>query len=566
MEAYGRGQAEAALRAMLATSLDAIVSIDQSGRVIEFSPAAEATFGWSRPEALGRDISELLVPPRYRHRGAFAEPNGRVLGQRLEMTAMRRDGSELPIEFTFVRVENSDPPVYTGIMRDISERQQAQRRLEHMALHDGLTGAAGRTLFMERLERALTGRAHVGRLVAVLFVDVDRFKAVNDSLGHRAGDLLLIEIVRRIRSVIRPEDTLARISGDEFTVLCEAIEDEEDALGVAGRLKVAVEAPVTVLGRRLRPRVSVGVALARGGHDRADAVLSDADSAMYRAKQRQNEGPVLFDEDLRTSADERLRLESELREAIDRDELVLHYQPQVSLLTGMPVGVEALVRWRHPTRGLLAPTEFIPHAEETGLVVPLGEVVLEKACAQARLWAEMRPGEPPLTMSVNLSPAQLLSPTMPAVVERALEHARLEPCFLCLEITERTLMVDGPATAASIAALSGMGVRMAIDDFGTGYSSLSYLRLLPVDSLKIDAVFVEGLGRRRDDRAIVGAVIQMAHALDMGVVAEGVESHQQVAELRALGCDLAQGYRFARPTPAGDLRSVMERPTPLAGV
>jgi EAL domain-containing protein (putative c-di-GMP-specific phosphodiesterase class I) len=310
----------------------------------------------------------------------------------------------------------------------------------------------------------------------------------------------------------------------------------------------------------------VGVALARGGEDTADAVLTDADSAMYRAKQRRNEGPVLFDEELRTSAAERMRVEHELRDALERDELELHYQPQVSLLTGMPVGVEALVRWRHPTRGLLSPAEFIPYAEETGLVVPLGEAVLEKACEQARRWADLRPGEPPLTMSVNLSPAQLLSPTMPAAVERVLAASSLEPAFLCLEITERTLMVDGPATAASIAALSGMGVRMSIDDFGTGYSSLSYLRLLPVDSLKVDAVFVEGLGRRRDDKAIVRAVIQMAHALGMGVVAEGVEREEQVTHLRELGCDLAQGFRFARPVPADDLRSVMERPTPLAGV
>jgi EAL domain-containing protein (putative c-di-GMP-specific phosphodiesterase class I) len=323
---------------------------------------------------------------------------------------------------------------------------------------------------------------------------------------------------------------------------------------------------VSLEGRRLTPGVSVGVALARGGHDTADAVLTDADSAMYRAKQRKNEGPVLFDEELRTSAVERLRVEQELREALDRDELELHYQPQVSLLTGMPVGVEALVRWRHPTRGLLQPGDFIPHAEETGLIVPLGEAVLEKACRQARRWAELRPGEPPLTMSVNLSPAQLLSPTMPSVVERVLASASLEPYYLCLEITERTLMVDGPATATSIAALSGMGVRMAIDDFGTGYSSLSYLRLLPVDSLKIDAVFVEGLGRRRDDKAIVRAVIQMAHALGMGVVAEGVEREEQVDVLRNLGCDLAQGFRFARPVPADELRSVMERPRPLAGV
>ena len=545
MEAYGLGRGFAG--ALLESSLDAIVAVDCHGRVTEFSPVAQETFGWSRDQALGQEAVELL--------GLASAVEELALGERLETGARRRDGSEVSLELIAARVEGPGLHAYTLVMRDVSDR--------HDVLHDGLTGAAGRTLFMERLHRALSGRAHVDRLVGVLFVDVDRFKAVNDSFGHEAGDRLLVEIAHRIRSVIRPEDTLGRISGDEFTVLCEAIEDESDALALAGRLKVTAEAPVTIEGRRLRPTVSVGVALARGGHDTADAVLTDADSAMFRAKQRQHEGPVLFDEKLRTSTTERLRVEHELRDAIERDELVLHYQPQVSLLTGMAVGVEALVRWRHPTRGLLAPIEFIPHAEETGLIVPLGEVVLEKACAQAHLWAEMRPGDPPLTMSVNLSPAQLLSPTLLAAVECALEHSSLEPGSLCLEITERTLMVDGPATAASIAALSGMGIRLAIDDFGTGYSSLSYLRLLPVDSLKVDAIFVEGLGRRRDDKAIVGAVIDMAHALGMGVVAEGVESARQVSQLRELDCDQAQGYRFARPTPAGDLREVIRRPRPL---
>jgi diguanylate cyclase (GGDEF)-like protein len=450
-------------------------------------------------------------------------------------------------------------------MRDIGAQRRAAKSLEHLALHDGLTGALGRTLFMERLGRALTGRRRAGKLVAVLLVDLDGFKAVNDSLGQQAGDRLLVEIAGRIRLMIRPEDALARISGDEFTVLCEEIDDESDALAVAARLKTAVEAPLSIEGRQLRPGVSVGVALARVGHDKPDTVLSDANSAMARAKQHRHEGPVLFDEDLRTAAGGRAQLESELRAAIQGDELVLHYQPQVSLLDGMPMGVEALVRWNHPTRGLMQPSDFIPFAEETGLIVPLGERVLEMACIQARAWSEMRPGEPPMTMSVNLSPAQLLSPTLQGVVESALESSGLEPYFLCLEITERTLMVDGPTSAAALAALGGLGVRLAIDDFGTGYSSLSYLRLLPVDSLKVDAIFVEGLGRRRDDKAIVAAVIQMAHALGMGVVAEGVESERQVSELRDLGCDLAQGFRFARPTPAGDLRDVIERPRPLAG-
>ena len=554
------------MRAMLDTSLDAIVSIDHEGRMIEFNPAAESTFGWSREEALGRDLRGLLGPPVLHDGEDFAEADGELFGERLELTGRRRDGSEFPIELTLVRIQSSDPPLYTGVMRDISERHLAARRLKHVALHDGLTGALGRTLFLKRLGRALTGRRRARKLVAVLFVDVDRFKAVNDRLGHQAGDQLLVEIARRIRLTIPPEDTLARISGDEFAVLCEQIGDESEALGAAGRLKAAVEAPLSIEGRGLRPGVSVGVALARVGRDDPDTVLTDAGSAMVRVKHRSHDGPVLFDEDLRAAAAERAQLRSELRTAIEGDELLLHYQPQVSLLNGMPVGVEALVRWRHPAHGLMQPTAFIPLAEETGLIVPLGERVLELACVQAREWAEMAPGEPPLTMSVNLSPAQLLSPTLPPAVERALECSGLEPHFLCLEITERTLMVDGPSTATALAALSGMGVRLAIDDFGTGYSSLSYLRVLPVDSLKVDAVFVKGLGRRRDDKAIVRAVIQMAHALGMGVIAEGVESERQVAELQDLGCDLAQGFRFARPCPAGDLRTVIERPRPLARV
>ena len=553
--------AEGALRTLLDTSLDAVVSIDHEGRVIEFNPAAESTFGWSRDEALGSDMRKLLAPLAHDPGGVA----GNLLGERFELTGRRRDGSEFPLELTLVRIEGSEPPLYTAVMRDIGAQHRAAKSLEHLALHDGLTGALGRTLFMERLGRALTGRRRAGKLVAVLLVDLDGFKAVNDSLGQQAGDRLLVEIAGRIRLMIRPEDALARISGDVFTVLCEEIDDESDALAVAARLKTAVEAPLGIEGRQLRPGVSVGVALARVGHDKPDTVLTDANSAMARAKQHRHEGPVLFDEDLRTAAGGRAQLESELRAAIQGDELVLHYQPQVSLLDGMPMGVEALVRWNHPTRGLMQPSDFIPFAEETGLIVPLGERVLEMACIQARAWSEMRAGEPPMTMSVNLSPAQLLSPTLQGVVESALESSGLEPYFLCLEITERTLMVDGPTSAAALAALGGLGVRLAIDYFGTGYSSLSYLRLLPVDSLKVDAIFVEGLGRRRDDKAIVAAVIQMAHALGMGVVAEGVESERQVSELRDLGCDLAQGFRFARPTPAGDLREVIERPRPLVG-
>ena len=558
-----------AMQAVLETSIDAIVSFDHEGTVCEFSPAAEMIFGLTRDEALGTHIGDLVHPGGFdedRH-SSFWRAGAAMLGTRLELTGRHRDGSVFPIVVSMVRIRGSEPPLYTGIMREITERARSHARLEHLALHDGLTGAVGRTLFMERLGRALGGRHRAGKLVAVLFVDLDRFKAVNDSLGHQAGDRLLVEIARRIGSVIRPEDTLARISGDEFTVLCEEIGDESDALAVAARLKAAVEAPVTIKGRELRTGASVGVALARGGYDKPDAVLTDADSAMYRAKQRQNEGrPILFDDELRTAAGERSRLESELRAGIERGELELHYQPQVSLLSGMPVGVEALVRWNHPALGQLPPAEFIPLAEETGLIVPLGERVLEMACLQAGEWSAMRPGEPPMTMSVNLSPAQLLSPTLSRAVEGALERSGMEPCSLCLEITERTLMVDGPTTAAALAALSGMGVRLAIDDFGTGYSSLSYLRLLPVDSLKVDAAFVKGLGRRRDDKAIVAAVIQMAHALGMGVVAEGVESERQVSELRNLGCDLAQGFRFARPTPAGELRDVIEQPRPLAAV
>jgi diguanylate cyclase (GGDEF)-like protein/PAS domain S-box-containing protein len=551
---------EALHQAMLRSAIDAVVTMDHEGRVLEFNEAAEETFGYDREDAIGREVAELIVPPslRGRYRAALAgklDKRSGNLDDRMELTGMRSDGSEFPVELAIAPIEGAEPPIYTGYLRDITERHRAEERLTRQALHDVLTGVPGRTLFLDRLGRALTPKRGGQSQTAVLFVDLDRFKAVNDSLGHATADLLLVELARRCQAVIRPEDTLARMSGDEFTILCSDVAGEDEALAVAARINEAIEAHIQVGERRVQLTASIGVAIGRAGVASPDALLSDANTAMYSAKQEGSAAPVLFDAQMRSSAGERMRLEEELSEAFERDELVLHYQPQVDLRTGRAVGVEALVRWDHPVLGLLAPADFIPIAEQSGLVVRLGEVVLEQACDQARRWASERGGTP-FTVAVNLSPQQFANPALPGMVEEALERSSLPGDALCLEITERTLVSEGPATAATLAGLSGMGVRLAIDDFGIGYSSLSYLQLLPVNTLKVDAFFVDGLARRRGNRAIVGAVVQMAHALGMEVVAEGVETYEQVEELRVLDCDQAQGFRFARPQPPERLEAI----------
>ena len=446
---------------------------------------------------------------------------------------------------------------------DITALKRTEAELAHQALHDPLTGLANRALLLDQLARILVRRDRPAGSVALLFLDLDRFKVVNDSLGHTAGDQLLFATAERLLSVLRPSDTVARLGGDEFVVLLEGLSDLHEPISTAQRIREALKEPVVVDGNEVFTTVSIGIAVTTSPDDTADGLLRDADAAMYLAKARGRDRYEIFDEELRTQATERLRTETYLRRAVEMGEIEVYYQPELSLDTGMMVGAEALARWHHPVAGLLEAGAFIELAEESGLILDLGAWVLAEACRQAGVWHRARP-DFQLTIRVNLSARQIAQPDLVAMVVRALEGGGIEPSSLCLEITETALMADPAAGLKVLQDLRSLGVRLAIDDFGTGYSSLSYLKRFPVDVLKIDRSFVDGLGDDPEDTAIVTAIISLARALGLRVVAEGVETRRQLVELRRLGCDRAQGFMFARPRPAGLLWDI-QTPYPMGG-
>jgi diguanylate cyclase (GGDEF)-like protein len=381
-----------------------------------------------------------------------------------------------------------------------------------------------------------------------VFADIDNFKVINDSLGHRTGDELLIAVAERLAMELRPDDVIARFGGDEFVILLERVEDLDDVRGVADRLAAAIREPFELEGQHRFVSASFGIALAVGDAVCADDLLRDADAAMYQAKEQGKARLEVFDESLRTRAIERLELEAGLRDALAGAQLELHYQPEVLLEDGRVFGTEALLRWNHPVHGLISPARFVPIAEQSGLIVPIGEWVLATACHQAADW--IAEGREDFVMSVNLSPRQLSSPNLAQVVATALHDSGIPASALCLEITESAIMEDPEAAHGVLQGLKALGVRLAIDDFGVGYSSLSHLKyLLPVDVIKIDKSFVDGLLESGDSRAIVTAIIQLAHALGVQAVAEGVETAEQAAALREMECHIAQGYHFSRPQP-----------------
>ena len=453
--------------------------------------------------------------------------------------------------------EQGNPARMVGICWDITERRMIEEQLVHEALHDRLTGLPNRALFVDRLTQSLAALPRRSGSLGVLFLDVDRFKVINDSMGHEAGDDVLVELASRLVSLMRPGDTVARFGGDEFVVLCEAITHPAEAVHIAERLLEGINAPIVTQGSEVVVTVSAGIALSTGATDSASDLLRDADAAMYRAKRDGRARSVLFADDMREEAMQRLDTEVELRRALIAGDLRLHYQPVVDLRTGQVVGAEALLRWQHRTRGLVMPIEVISIAEETGLIVPLGEWVLEEACRQLVAWHREHPRTVPLTMAVNLSGVQLARPDFAERLAAVLDRTGVDRSALSLEITETVLMRDAEQTLGVLQELRELGVRISIDDFGTGYSSLSYLKRFPVDVLKIDRSFVDGLGSDPDDLAIVQAILALASSLGMVTVAEGVETDTQLAVLRDLGCSSAQGYLLGRPSPAADLTPVL---------
>ncbi len=438
------------------------------------------------------------------------------------------------------------------------ENARRAAELSRMAFHDPLTNLPNRTLLLDRVAHALARTGRTGRSAAVLFLDLDNFKVINDSLGHQAGDALLIEVAQRLSSSVREDDTVARLGGDEFTILLEDVASEAEAIEAAERVAQALQAPILLDSHELRVTASIGIVVSNSAeHKSSEGFLRAADVAMYCAKVQGKSGYAVFEPSMEQQAVDRLEIEIALRQAMERGEFRLHYQPIVRLEDGRITEVEALIRWVRPGHGVVSPVSFIPIAEETGLIVPIGQWVLKEACHQAVAW-HARSSEDPLVISVNLSARQLQQPNFVTVVRQVLRETGLNPRTLKLEITESALMEDAEAAAATMRTLKELGIRFAIDDFGTGYSSLSYLKRFPLDTLKIDRSFVDGLGEDSQDTAIVQGIVALARALKLSVTAEGIEAVEQHAQLRQLGCDHGQGYLFAKPVTAERIAALLE--------
>ena len=531
--------------------------------------------GYSRQEVIGETPRILQGPKtdraqldRLRRQLSLGEPFD------CEIVNYRKDGSEYVSEWYTAPLRNRAGEIshWVASQRDVTERKALEEQLRHQILHDPLTGLPNRVLFMERLEHALSLANRNPRLNAVLFVDLDDFKVVNDSLGHEAGDDLLVQVAERLRASVRSEDTVVRFGGDEFGFLLEGVPGASYVIDVAERIIERLHETFVLGGRKLTVTCSIGIVLAASSQEPARELVRKADLAMYEAKR---EGKTHFARELLRKADlamagakgrgkahyqmfdpgmnartlKRLGLKNDLRRACDREEFVVHYQPQVSLETGNILGLEALVRWERPEHGLVPPSEFIPVAEDTDLIVDIGRWVLKETCVQVRRWQDRFPSETPLQAYVNLSARQFYHPDLADDIAEVLAETDLDPRNLELEITENVMMEDAQETFAVLGALKSLGVGLAIDDFGTGYSSLAYLKHFPVDTIKIDRLFVAGLGASTEDEKIVSGMIGLAHGLGLTVIPEGVETANQLQRLHEMGCDVAQGFYFSRPLP-----------------
>lgn len=530
---------------------EGVVITDPDQRIVAVNQAFTRITGYSEEEVWGCQPNILRSGRHgddyYRQMWKAILACGRWQG---EIWNRRKDGTEYPewLNISEVRDDAGTITNYIGVFSDITSIKEAQDRLEYTAHHDALTGLPNRLLFRDRMEQALAVSRRLGTSVALLFVDLDRFKVINDTLGHEAGDLLLQEVARRLVGCMREEDAVARTGGDEFVVIQKGLAHPEDAALLATRILEEAGRPFSLAGHEIVTSLSIGISLCPQDGDDAGALLKNADAAMYRAKEKGRNGYQYYSNEMTAAGVERLQLESDLRLALQRDELRVHYQPQVDLATGRIVGAEALVRWQHATRGMVPPAVFIPMAEDSGMIGRIGEWVLNTACRDARAWQLQ--GLPPLRVAVNVSGRQLAHDDVAERVAVALRSAGLDATWLEVEVTESVVMQDAARAISTLNTLKEMGVALAIDDFGTGYSSLSYLKRFPIDKLKIDKSFVDGMVEDPGDAAIAIAIIAMAHSLRHTVIAEGVETEAQVDFLRVQGCDEAQGYYFCRPLAA----------------
>jgi len=554
---------------------DMIALVDKDGHRIYNSPAYEKVLGYS-PEDLKHTSSFDQIHPDDRPRVMQAAEKARQTGQgeRVEYRIRHKNGNWRTVESTAsaIRDARGETEQLVIVNRDITERKRAEEMLVHNAFHDGLTNLPNRALFLDRLQHALTlSKKHVNYKFAVMLIDIDEFKIINDSLGHGPGDELLIEIGKRLQESVRRADlvsrprgagrlsddsTLARLGGDEFTILLDDIRDAIEAVRVAERIQAELAAPFTVNGREVVISASIGIASSTTPHTEAEHLLRDADIAMYRAKQAGKKRCEVFDTGMHATALRRLTLETDLRKAVEQGEFRVFYQPIISLATGRITGFEALSRWQRP-EGVVPPLEFITVADETGLIIPINRQLLREACRQVLIWQAQFPAEPPLKLSVNVTPKEFAQPDLAGEMGKILGQTGFSPTNLQVEIVETIAMGDAEKDGRILSQLKGLGVRMSIDDFGTGYSSLSRLRRIPVDTLKIDRVFIMQMDTDPESREIVRVIITLAHNLGLKVVAEGVEKEEHVQLLKGLQCESAQGYFYSKPVDESEISKLL---------
>ncbi len=548
-------------RALVQNASDIIMVVGTDGNLAYVSPAFERILGYPAAEACGTDARQLIHEDDIENVSRSLDAALRMPGDasesasRAEVRLRDAAGAWHWFDASISNlIEDARVGGIVANLRDIEESKAISDRLAHAAIHDSLTGLPNRTVLIDRLRVALNRLQREPQLLSVIFLDIDHFKFVNDSLGHVAGDELLAIVAGRLSAAVRPSDTVARFGGDEFVILCDGMATAEEIIVAANRLAEAVARPVMLGDQEISVTASLGIRIANDALADPDELLRDADAAMYRAKELGRERIELFDEHTARRIVRDLKTKTDLHHALARREFVLWYQPIVELRSGRVTGFEALLRWNHSTRGIVLPADFVPLLEESGLIVPIGLWVLEEACRQTVKWQASRPqGAAPLSISVNLAPRQLAERSFPSDLESILKRTGIDPGLLVLELTESVLMNDLASVGAMLESIRELGVLVAIDDFGTGYSSLARIKRLPLRSLKIDQSFVKGLGVDPDDLSIVTAIVSLSHSLGLAVVAEGVETEQQLAELRTLGCDYGQGYLFGRPKRASQL-------------
>jgi diguanylate cyclase (GGDEF)-like protein/PAS domain S-box-containing protein len=556
-----RARAEVTLNAIG----DAVLRTDISGNVTYLNTVAESMTGWSRDEAAGHPFEDVFrivdatTREPARNPMALAILENKTVGRAANCLLIRRDGVETAIEDSAAPIHDRRGQITGAVMafHDVSVARAVSLKMSYLARHDTLTDLPNRTLLNERLAGAIDMADRHARKLAVLSLDVDRFKYINDCLGYPTGDRFLQSVAQRLRTCVGGSDTVSRRGGDEFVVLLKEVAHAQEAAVAADRIVVAMRQPFPIEKCELRVTASVGIAIYPDGAANGEDLLRNADVAMYHAKESGRDNYQFFSPDMNVRAAERQTVEAALRGAVDRQEFVLHYQPKMNLESNTMIGVEALIRWSHPLRGLLLPSQFVAVAEDTALIVPIGRWVLREACRQTKAWHDS--GLAPITVAVNVSAVELRAKDFILAVRNILAETGLEPRYLELELTETFLMEDSRATAGVLQTLKGMGLQIALDDFGTGFSSLSYLKRFPIDALKIDRSFVRDLASDAEDASIVEAVISLGRSLHMRVVAEGVETREQVAFLRQHNCPEGQGYYFSPAMTTGEFAQFHRR-------